>query len=127
MNESILNHLFLPYHLPSSANDDFLLGNNHQNEFLLLECMNEFLRMTQLSDDENSIPPKNVESKNAEGKNVEVKNVESQKYRRLKTSTVNNVERKNIESINVENKNIEIYKCRILQVSTVYNVGMSKR
>ncbi|CAF0959459.1 unnamed protein product [Adineta steineri] len=55
MNESILNHLFLPYHLPSTANDDFLLGNNNKNEFLLLECMDEFLRITQLVDGDNSL------------------------------------------------------------------------
>ncbi|CAF1128844.1 unnamed protein product [Adineta ricciae] len=55
MNESLLNHLFLPYHLPSCAADDYLLKDNHQKEFLLLECMNEFLRTTQSCDGDESL------------------------------------------------------------------------
>ncbi|CAF4113732.1 unnamed protein product [Rotaria sp. Silwood2] len=43
MNESILNHLFLPLHLPSSAESDFCIRSNHRNEHIILECMNEFL------------------------------------------------------------------------------------
>ena len=35
LNQSILNHLFLPYDLPSSADDDHLIKSNHQNETLL--------------------------------------------------------------------------------------------
>ena len=42
MNESILNHLFLPHYLPSSAENDFLIQSKHQNEHILLECMKEY-------------------------------------------------------------------------------------
>ena len=42
MNESIINHLFLPHHLPSSADDDFLIKDNHENEHKLLDCINDF-------------------------------------------------------------------------------------
>ena len=42
LNQSILNHLFLPYDLPSSADDDHLTGSNHQNEYKLLKLVNQF-------------------------------------------------------------------------------------
>ena len=50
MDESILHHLFLPQYLPSSAADDFLIENNHQNEHMLLECMKEYLNTFQSID-----------------------------------------------------------------------------
>jgi hypothetical protein len=40
LNQSILNHLFLPYDLPSS--DDHLIESDHQNEYKLLELVNQF-------------------------------------------------------------------------------------
>jgi hypothetical protein len=43
MNESILNHLFLPHYLPSSADDDYLIQRNYANEHKLLECMKAYL------------------------------------------------------------------------------------
>ncbi|CAF1403176.1 unnamed protein product [Adineta steineri] len=43
MNESILNHLFLPCDLPSSADKDYLIQDDCQNEYKILECMNKFL------------------------------------------------------------------------------------
>ena len=43
MNESILNHLFLPCHLPNSADGDFLINDEHQNEYKLLTSMKQFL------------------------------------------------------------------------------------
>ncbi|CAF1315107.1 unnamed protein product [Rotaria sordida] len=43
LNESISNHLFLPYDLPTSADADYLLQNTHRNEHKLLESFNEFL------------------------------------------------------------------------------------
>ena len=43
MNESFINHLFLPHYLPSSADDDYLIGSNHENEYKLLEHVHEFL------------------------------------------------------------------------------------
>ena len=42
LNESILNHLFLPIHLPFSSENDFCLRSNHRNEYLILECLNEY-------------------------------------------------------------------------------------
>jgi hypothetical protein len=42
MNESILNHLFLPHYLPDSSETDYLIKSNHQNEYKLLECMKEY-------------------------------------------------------------------------------------
>ncbi|CAF1656053.1 unnamed protein product, partial [Adineta ricciae] len=42
MDESILNHLFLPHHLPDSADEDFLIKGKHENEYKLLECLNEY-------------------------------------------------------------------------------------
>ncbi|UJR20208.1 hypothetical protein I4U23_023339 [Adineta vaga] len=42
MNESIVNHLFLPHYLPSCAEQDFLTHGNHENEYKLLECMKEY-------------------------------------------------------------------------------------
>lgn len=84
MNESILNHLFLPCYLPSVATDDSLLGDNHQNEYLLLECMNEFLRTIQLSDGDN--PLKNIQvltdcfsrwSARQKSENISVQNIQT--------------------------------------------------
>ncbi|CAF3342468.1 unnamed protein product [Rotaria socialis] len=43
LNESILNHLFLPLYLPSSAEADFCIRYNHRNEYMILECVDEFL------------------------------------------------------------------------------------
>ncbi|CAF4829279.1 unnamed protein product [Rotaria sp. Silwood1] len=43
MNESMLNHLFLPHDLSSSTAKDYLSQSNHQYEYKILECMNEFL------------------------------------------------------------------------------------
>ena len=45
MNESILNHLFLPLNLPSSADSDFCLRSNHRNEHILLECFNDYFNI----------------------------------------------------------------------------------
>ena len=42
MDKSILNHLFLPFELPSSEDDDYLLQNGHHNEYKLLELMIEY-------------------------------------------------------------------------------------
>lgn len=42
LNQSVLNHLYLPFHLPSSADDDYLIKSNHQNEYKLLEVLNQF-------------------------------------------------------------------------------------
>jgi hypothetical protein len=56
MNESLINHLFLPQYLPSSADDDFLLQNNHQNEYMLLECMKGYLNSFESIDTPNSLP-----------------------------------------------------------------------
>ena len=42
LNQSILNHLFLSYNLPSSNDDDYLIKSNHQNEYKLLELLNQF-------------------------------------------------------------------------------------
>ncbi|CAM4883176.1 unnamed protein product [Rotaria socialis] len=44
INKSILNHLFLPHDLPSSADDDYLIQSNHENEYKILECMKDFLQ-----------------------------------------------------------------------------------
>ena len=53
IDESILNHLFLPHGLSSSAKDDYLVQSNHQNEYKILECMNAYL---QSLDKENELP-----------------------------------------------------------------------
>jgi hypothetical protein len=42
MDESILNHLFLPHYLPNSADNDLLIQGKHETEYKLLECLNEF-------------------------------------------------------------------------------------
>ena len=47
MNISIINHLFLPQYLPSSADDDYLLANDHRNEHQLFECVNHFFDVLQ--------------------------------------------------------------------------------
>jgi hypothetical protein len=44
IDESIINHLFLPVNLPSSANNDYLIEHNHQNEYILLEYITEFFK-----------------------------------------------------------------------------------
>jgi hypothetical protein len=44
LDKSILCHLFLPCHLPSSDKADFLIQHDHQNEHELLECMKDFLQ-----------------------------------------------------------------------------------
>jgi len=56
MNESILNHLFLPHYLPSPAADDFLIQDNHQNEYKILECMEEYLNSFESTDATISLP-----------------------------------------------------------------------
>ena len=43
MNDSIINHLFLPHNLPSDADKDFLLKGNHENEHVVLEFMKNYL------------------------------------------------------------------------------------
>ena len=55
MTESILNHLFLPQYLPYSADDDFLMKNNHQNEYKILEYMERFLNKLQSTDTLNQL------------------------------------------------------------------------
>ncbi|CAM4959090.1 unnamed protein product [Rotaria socialis] len=50
MNESLLNHLFLPHYLPSSADNDFLIQQNHQHEHKLLDSMNEYLNSVKWPD-----------------------------------------------------------------------------
>ncbi|CAF1578716.1 unnamed protein product [Adineta ricciae] len=42
MDESILNHLFLPHYLPNSADEDFLIKGKHENEYKLLDCLDEY-------------------------------------------------------------------------------------
>ena len=56
MNESILNHLFLPFYLPSSSESDFCIRSNHRNEYILLECINEFLNLYQSIDTRMVLP-----------------------------------------------------------------------
>ncbi|CAF1629571.1 unnamed protein product, partial [Adineta ricciae] len=51
VNESILNHLFLPYRLPSSASKDYLTQHDHQNEYKLLECTHEYLKSIDAKND----------------------------------------------------------------------------
>ncbi|CAF3875222.1 unnamed protein product [Rotaria sp. Silwood1] len=55
MNESILNHLFLPHYLPSSADDDFLIKSNHQHEYMILEYMKEYLNLFESTNDTNKL------------------------------------------------------------------------
>ena len=43
MNQSIINHLFLPHNLPSNADNDFLLRNNHSNESSILGWVQKYL------------------------------------------------------------------------------------
>ncbi|CAF1308827.1 unnamed protein product [Adineta steineri] len=50
MNDSIINHLFLPHYLPSSADDDFLIEGDHQNEHNILECMNQYFHSNTWTD-----------------------------------------------------------------------------
>ena len=56
MDKSILNHLFLPHYLPSSADDDYLTKHNHQNEYELLECINEYFNFIKLTDIAANLP-----------------------------------------------------------------------
>ncbi|CAF1014822.1 unnamed protein product [Rotaria magnacalcarata] len=53
MNKSILNLLFLPHDLPSSADEDYLIQSNRENEYKILECMKDFL---QSMDTNNELP-----------------------------------------------------------------------
>ncbi|CAF4265900.1 unnamed protein product [Rotaria sordida] len=53
INESILNHLFLPHGLSPSAYADSLIQSNHENEYKILECMNEYF---QCLDTKNELP-----------------------------------------------------------------------
>ena len=43
MNNSLIHHLFLPCDLPSSAEADYLMQSNHQNEYQLLDQLKNFL------------------------------------------------------------------------------------
>jgi hypothetical protein len=43
----MINHLFLPQYLPSSADDDDLFANDHRNEHKLLQCLNQFFDTLQ--------------------------------------------------------------------------------
>ena len=56
MNESILNHLFLPHYLPSSADGDFLIQNNRQYEHMILEYMKEYLNLFESTNDTTKLP-----------------------------------------------------------------------
>ncbi|CAF1027813.1 unnamed protein product [Adineta steineri] len=56
MDASVLNHLFLPQHLPSSADADYLIGQNHQHEHELLEHMNEYFYTIASTDIVNKLP-----------------------------------------------------------------------
>ncbi|UJR12234.1 hypothetical protein I4U23_016411 [Adineta vaga] len=56
MNESILNHLFLPQYLPSSADNDYLTGQNHQNEHELLEYVNGYFHTIRSTDIGRKLP-----------------------------------------------------------------------
>ncbi|CAF3462404.1 unnamed protein product [Rotaria socialis] len=47
MNESILNHLFLPHYLPSSVDHDYFLQNNHQHEHMILEYMKAYFNQLE--------------------------------------------------------------------------------
>ncbi len=42
LDKSIINHLFLPYDVPTSSSDDYLLQSKHKNEHQLLERFNEY-------------------------------------------------------------------------------------
>ena len=53
INDSILNHLFLPCDLPSSADADYLIKSNHENEHKILEYLNEYLESL---DAKNTLP-----------------------------------------------------------------------
>ena len=49
LNDSILNHLFLPIDLPFSSEKDYCLRSNHRNEYLILEYLKEFFQSYQLT------------------------------------------------------------------------------
>ncbi|CAF1466508.1 unnamed protein product [Adineta ricciae] len=53
VDESILNHLFLPHGLSSSASSDHLIQSDHQNEYKLLQCMNNYWKSL---DENNQLP-----------------------------------------------------------------------
>ncbi|UJR11323.1 hypothetical protein I4U23_015504 [Adineta vaga] len=53
IEESILNHLFLPINLPTSEDKDYLTQNQHENEYKLLEYIIKFFK----SFDEKCILP----------------------------------------------------------------------
>jgi hypothetical protein len=50
MNDSIINHLFLPCDVPSSAEADYLIKSNHENEHKILEQLKEFLESVNIKD-----------------------------------------------------------------------------
>ncbi|CAF0875007.1 unnamed protein product [Rotaria sordida] len=56
MEESILNHLFLPHYLPSSADDDFIIGFNCQYEYKILEYIKQYLDTFELTNAINNLP-----------------------------------------------------------------------
>ncbi|UJR11152.1 hypothetical protein I4U23_015333 [Adineta vaga] len=56
MNESLINHLFLPQYLPSSADDDYLIGKDHQYEYKLLEYINEYFCSIRTTDIAINLP-----------------------------------------------------------------------
>ncbi|CAF4652662.1 unnamed protein product, partial [Rotaria socialis] len=56
MNESILNHLFLPHYLPSSVDDDYFLQNNHQYEHMILEYMKEYFNQLESTKETSELP-----------------------------------------------------------------------
>ena len=55
-SESILNHLFLPHYLPSSADDDYLIQHNHEQEYEILESMSDYLKSIKLTDIGSELP-----------------------------------------------------------------------
>ena len=55
INESLLNHLFLPFYLPSSSESDFCIRSNHRNEYIILESVNEFFNWYKSNDNNNNI------------------------------------------------------------------------
>ena len=42
LNQSILNHVFLPHDLPSSVDEDYLTKSDHRHEYKILECISKF-------------------------------------------------------------------------------------
>ncbi|CAF3964773.1 unnamed protein product [Adineta steineri] len=56
MDESILNHLFLPHYLPSSADHDHLSKENHLHEHEILEFINEYFDCIKLTEIATKLP-----------------------------------------------------------------------